>query len=229
MALFPLKFKEVKSLLLADTPLEQIHGEMVRLLDDESSNHHRLGQCYNSVVDRKLAENAGYKNAQEYFAKNLKGVSLAALRLYGAVAAGFSEEATRKLGVTCLSLLLTYKEVADIQVNHEQAGDTVIEVPDKKGVVTNKTLAECSVDEMRRAIQRKRKPTSSKPLPEGDRARADQLGTAVTSRFEQGDPVRVQVRNHKGTTVLDYNGIPLGKERMLAEALLAAADAQEKN
>ncbi len=39
---------------------------------------------------------------------------------YGAVAEAFSEEVSRRFGVTCLSLLLTYKEAADLEVNPEE-------------------------------------------------------------------------------------------------------------
>jgi hypothetical protein len=45
------------------------------------------------------------------------------------VAEAFSEEVARRFGVTCLYLLLTYAEAADLEVNHEEPGPTLIEVP----------------------------------------------------------------------------------------------------
>jgi hypothetical protein len=219
--LFQSKSKEVKGAVSEEMTLEQVRVAMLQLLAEESINHHRMGQLYNYAVDRKLAEGAGYKDARDYFTQNLRDVSRAALTMYGAVAQSFTEEIARRFGVTCLSLLLTYKEVADMQVDHDKPGGTVIEVPGKNGQVTPKPFAACSVDEMRKAIQRKRKPTSSKPLPAEDVALADQLGNAVTSRFAQGDAVRVQLRNQKGTSVVDFKGIPLAQVAKLAEALLA--------
>ncbi|WP_407742681.1 hypothetical protein [Hyalangium sp.] len=82
-----------------------------------------------------------------------------------------------------------------------------------------KSFSACSVDELRRALQAKRKPTSSKPLPPEAVTLADQLSKAVTSRFQKGDPVKVQLRNHQGRAVLDFRGIPLEKLARLVEAL----------
>jgi hypothetical protein len=188
----------------------------------ESTNHHRMGQLYNYAVDNKLAESEGYKDAEEYFSKRLSDLSSSSLRLYGTVARQFSEQIATRYGVTCLSLLLTYKEVADLEVNHEDPEDTVIEVPGENGAVTAKPFGDCSVNEMRLAIQRKRKPASSKPLPEEDLTRADQYRKAVTSRFPKGAPVRVQLRNHKGKAVLDFKGIPLEDVGKLSDALMGA-------
>ncbi|HYH99721.1 hypothetical protein [Hyalangium sp.] len=74
---------------------------------------------------------------------------------------------------------------------------------------------------MRRAIQRKRKPSSSKPLPAEDLALAEQYQAAVTSRFPKGVLVKVQVRNQKGKAVLDFKGIPVNDVGMLVEVLKA--------
>ncbi|MFL5348506.1 MAG: hypothetical protein ACJ8AT_27230 [Hyalangium sp.] len=219
------KFKEAKnggsSLDLEGVTLDQVADGMRQLIADESTNHHRMGQLYNYVVKKELAQAAGYKDARDWFSQNLKDLSQGALTMYGAVADNFSEEVARRFGVTCLYLLLTYKQAADIKVNHEEPGPTFIEVPDSKGVVTPKSFSNCTVDELRRAIQRKRKPSSSKPLPEEDLAIADQVEQEVLSRFTKGTKVRVEVRNEQGTAVLDYKGIPVAERRKLVEALQA--------
>jgi hypothetical protein len=72
---------------------------------------------------------------------------------------------------------------------------------------------------MRRALQRKRKPASSKPLPPEAEALAEQYSEAVTSRFPKGVRVKVQVRNQKGKAVLDFKGIPVEQVSQLVEAL----------
>jgi hypothetical protein len=165
-----------------DMTLEQVRTAMLQLMMEENSNHHRMGQLYNYTVDKRLAEKAGYKHARDYFSQRLADLSQAALTMYGAVAKAFSEPVARRYGVTCLSLLLTYKEVADIEVNYQEPGGTLIDVPDDKGQVEAKPFGECNVEQLRRALQRKRKPTSSKPLPPEAELLADQYREAVTGR-----------------------------------------------
>ena len=226
-----LKFKEVARAIPENTyvahaipegtTLEQLGAELRQLFAQENTNHHRMGEIYNYIVEKKLAEKAGYKDARDYLSKNLADLSQATLTRYGAVAAEFSEPVARRFGVTCLDLLLSYTEAADVEVNREEPGPTAIEVPDEKGHVTPKPFSECSVDEMRRALQRKRKPASSKPLPAEAEARAEQYSEAVAGRFPKGQGTRVKValRNQKGKAVLDIKGIPLEQVGQLAEAL----------
>jgi hypothetical protein len=96
-------------------------------------------------------------------------------------------------------------------------------VPDEKGHVTAKPFSACSVDEMRRALRRKRMPASSKPLPPEVEARAEQYSEAVARRFPKGKGTRVKalVRNEKGKAVMDFKGIPVEQLGLLAEALMA--------
>jgi hypothetical protein len=127
----------------------------------------------------------------------------------------------RRFGVTCLYLLLGYKEAADLDIHRQEPGPTPIEVPDEKGHVTVKPFGQCSTDEMRRALRRKRKPASSKPLPPEAEARAERYSEAVARRFPKGQGTRVQVRvrNEKGKAVLDFKGVPLEQVGHLIEAL----------
>jgi hypothetical protein len=201
------------------TTLQQVHAEFVHLMAQENLNHHRMGQLYNYMVEKRLAEKAGYKDVRDFFSQRLADLSQPALTMYGAVAEAFTATVARRFGVTCLSLLLTYKEVADVEVNHEEPGPTLIEVPDDQGKLHALPFSQCSVDQMRRALQRKRKPTSSKPLPPEAEALADQYREAVKSRFTKGVRIRVQVRNEKGKAVLDFKGIPLEQVNQLVAAL----------
>jgi hypothetical protein len=205
------------------TTLEQLHAELLELMARENINHHRMGEIYNHIVAKRLAEKAGFTDARAYFSKHLADLAQSSLTMYGAVAAEFSEPVARRFGVTCLSLLLGYREAADVEVNRDEPGATVIEVPDDKGHVTAKPFAQCSVEEMRRALRRKRAPASSKPLPPEAEARAEQYSEAVALRFPQGQGTRVKatVRNEKGRAVMDFKGIPLDQLNLLAEALTA--------
>ena len=214
---------DVHRIISEGTPLEQLGAELLELMAQESSNHHRMGQLYNHIVDKKLPEKAGYKDAREYFSQHLADLSLPALKVYGTVAENFSEPVAQRFGVTCLSVLLTYAEACGLELNHEEPGATPIEVPDDKGHVTVQPFSQCSVDQMRRALQRKRRPTSSKPLPPEVEARAEQYSEAVALRFPKGKGtrVKVRVRNEKGKAVLDFKGIPIEQVLQLAEALTA--------
>jgi hypothetical protein len=202
-----------------DMTLEQVLAAMLQLMKEENTRHYRMGQLYNHVVDKELAQKAGYKDARDYFRKHLADLSQTSLTLYGAVANDFSEPVARRFGVTRLYLLLTYKEAADIEVNHEDPGGTLIEVPDDTWHVTSMSFGECSVDQMRRALQRLRKPASSKPLTPEAEALAEQYSEVVTSRFPRGARVKVAVRNEKGKAVLDFKGIPLEQVAQLVAAL----------
>ena len=204
-----------------DMTLVQVCEAMLRVLEEESTNHYRLGQLYNYAEQRGLAKAAGYESTQDYFRQHIRQVSPSTLFAYGAVANAFRESSCQQFGVTRLSLLLTYKKAAKITLNHDEPGGTFIEVPGKKGVVTPRLFSECTVDELRKAIQNKRQPTSATtPLLPEDVALADRYIGAVTALFKKGDPIRVQVRSHEGTAVLNIDYIPLAHVRKVAEALL---------
>jgi hypothetical protein len=107
-----------------------------------------------------------------------------------------------------------------LEVNHEEPGPALIEVPNELGQVSSKAFSQCSVEEMRRALQRKRRPASSKPLPPEAVVLAGRYREAVTGSFPKGALVKVQVRNQKGKAVVDFKGIPLEQVAKLIEALM---------
>jgi hypothetical protein len=209
----------VKSVVPEDMTLEQAHVAFLGAMAQASINQHYMGLLYNHVVKKKLAEKAGYKNAQEWFSKHLVDLSQASLTVYGKVAEAFSEDVSRRFGISCLSLLLTYEKAADIEADREEPGNTVIEVPGDNGQVTAKPFSQCSVEELRRALQLKRKPSSSKPLPPGSVERGEQYHAALKALFPKVMTVEVQVRNIKGKAVVDFKGIPLEQVNRLTEVL----------
>ncbi|HEX8705084.1 MAG TPA: hypothetical protein VF815_40005 [Myxococcaceae bacterium] len=200
--------------------LDDVRVAFQALLTEESSNHYRMGVLYNHVVVNKLADNTPFKNAQGFFAAHFKDLSRATLASYGSVATHFTAAVCGQFGATRLSLLVTYKEVAKIQVNHAEPGGTLIEVPDENGVVTNKPFSVCSVVDMRKALQRKRKRTSGPSLPAEDLVLVEHYRTAVTSRFPTQTPVRVSVRKLGGKTMISFQDIPLSEVDSLTEALI---------
>ncbi len=212
---------EVTGVVHEGMTLEQVRQAMLGLMAQENTNHHHMGQLYNYVVNTKLAEKAGYKDSRAWFTQHLADLSQSALSMYGAVAEAFTEPVARRFGVTCLYLLTIYKEAAGLELNHEEPGNTPIEVPEKDGQVLTRPFSQCTVDQLRQALRRKRKPTSSKPLPAEAEVLAGQYRQAVTSRFPKGALIQVQVRNQKGKAVVDFKGIPLEQVARLAEALTA--------
>jgi hypothetical protein len=52
-----------------------------------------------------------------------------------------------------------------VELDTNDPGTMLIQVPNPEGVVEEKFFGECTAADMRKAIQRLRRPTSSKPLP----------------------------------------------------------------
>ncbi|HEX8702117.1 MAG TPA: hypothetical protein VF815_25020 [Myxococcaceae bacterium] len=204
----------------AGATLEQIRGEMLRLMAEENVNHYRLGKLYDYVVVNKLAEKEGFNDAPTYFRRHLADLSTATLSTYKAVAKAFSEQVAVRFGMTCLYLLTIYQEVGNVKVNPEEPGPTLIEVPGKNGEVTKKPFSACSVEEMRQALKLKRKPASSKPVPAEDLAQAEKYRAALQGQFSQGSDVQLKVRNKKGNSVLTIEDIPMAEVGTLLLALM---------
>jgi hypothetical protein len=199
--------------------LEDVRVAFLALVTGENTNHHHMGQLYNYVLDTQLAEAAGYKTALDFFTAQVKDLSRATLASYGAVARNFTEGVATQFGVTRLSLLLTYKEAAGIELNRDEPGGMMIEVPGTNNTVVSKAFSDCSVQDLRKALQRKRRPTSSTPLPATDLAMVDQYRKAVTSHFPAHAPVRVSVRNVNGKAIISFD-VPLEQVDTLTEALI---------
>jgi hypothetical protein len=198
----------------------QVVDVMLQLMAQETVNHYRMGQLYNYVQDSKMLDGKKYESALDFFAEKIPEVSRSALLMYGAVARDFSEESCVRFGITRLSLLRTYKVAAKIELNHSDPAGTFIGVPDKKGVVKNKLFSECSVRDLRRALEHLRKDESSVPFPAEHVAIVDRYRAAITSRFPQGTPIRVQMRDHKGEAVVNIDGVPVTQLDLLTEIFL---------
>ncbi len=190
-----------------------------QLMAGGNVNCHQIGVHYNFVVDNKLAEKAGYKNAPEFFNQQLKDLSRSTLAMYGAVARVFNAESCGQYGMSALNLLSVYSEAAESELDTEDPSTMVIAVPDDNGVVDEKFFGECTVAELRKAIQRLRKPASSSPLPADTVTRVEQCRTAWTGYFPQQAGVRVEVRNRKGKAVMSLKDIPLEQMEQLTALL----------
>ncbi len=191
-----------------------------QLLVQEIINQHRIGELYNYAVAHNLAKEAGYDNALDYFADHVKELPRSSLMRYSAVAKDFTAEVCAQYGITCLSQLLTYEEVAKIKVNNSDPGPTEIEVPDANGIVGKKAFASCTSEDMRKAILRKRKPASGEPIPEAQAALVQNYRNKLAHHFGAQTRVALVARNHKGKVLMTLKDVPLEQMEKLTEALL---------
>jgi len=199
---------------------EQVLDKMRQLAAEETRQQVHMGLLYNYLVDSKLLKGSTYKSALDFICSQIQQISRSALLLYSAVARCFTQDVCSQYGVYRLSVLLTYKEAAKIELNPTEPGGTFILVPDENGVVNPKLFSSCTVDELRAAVQHARQSASNNPIPAEQREIVDQYREAVVGRFPQSATVRVQLRTHKGDTVVDFKGIPVLQVDKLTEALL---------
>ncbi|MFL5349035.1 MAG: hypothetical protein ACJ8AT_29910 [Hyalangium sp.] len=199
---------------------EQALETMRQLSKDETRNHVLMGLLYNYLVDSKLLEGSDYKSPLDFICDNIQEISRTALLDYGLVARSFKQEVCTQYGLSRLRLLFSYKDAAKIEVNLEEPGGTFILVPDKQGEVQPKLFADCSVADMRQALQHLREATPATPFPPEDRALVDAYRAAVTQRFPRGSPVRVQLRKYKGESMMEFRLIPVAQANLLLEAMM---------
>lgn len=199
---------------------EQVLDMMRELLAQEARNHFHVGLLYNYVVESDLLKGTGYKTALDFFCKNIQEVSRSALATYGAVARDFNQEVCARFGMTRLQLLLTYKKAAQIELNHDEPSGTFIMVPGENDELTPTLFANCSVEDLRKALAHLRSPSSEKPIPPEERGLYDQYREGVTGRFSKGSSVRVLMRNQEGKGLITFKDIPVFEVDKLVEALL---------
>jgi hypothetical protein len=207
-----------------DMTLDEATNNMNMLVKQGSTAAYQIGTIYNYVVQKKLAEMAGY-TAQEYFSQKVKALSQATLSTYGAVARSFPQEACTLYGVYHLRALMRYAEAANITWSSDP-GDILIDVPQDDGKkVVKKPFAECSVDEVERATRaRKTPPTVRVPVP--DQARLLFFADSISRSFDGVAPVRLSSHNEEGRTVITLQNVPMAEVPRLIQALQQGLEAQ---
>lgn len=201
--------------------LKQVRASMMQFQAQQQtfSNAYRIGQLYNYMVDTNLAQQANYRGALDYFSQNFPAVPRSTLSIYSTVARHFSEQVCTRFGTTTLSLLLTYEVVTGIQANHEAPGGTLIQVPGTNGAVKYKPFSECSVQEMRKALKRLRKPGSGRSIPTAPLSHVDR-GQPVKARSLEGKSARRPSSTDLGEVVIHFKNIPQSQVEKLSEALM---------
>ena len=89
-----------------------------------------VGAAYRAILDGHLAEQAGYKNAKAYFAKQFgKSVSNSTLKRCGNMPIHFTQEDCEKYTTTNLNLLLTLAEAVEPGHGKIDPATYVVRVP----------------------------------------------------------------------------------------------------
>ena len=123
-------------------------------------------------------------------------------------------------GISRLSLLLTYEEASGQQADKNAPGLFPIVVADKNGAPEQKTFANCSVADLRKALQRLRRPTSNLPIPQEDAALIKGYRESLARKFtEKSSRVQLAARNQKGVVILTLKDFALTDVRKVIEAL----------
>ena len=199
--------------------LEQARDSMLSYVAQGHAGHYNIGQLYNYVVDNGLAEKNGFESAQQFFSQQVKALSQATLSLYGTVSREFSEPVCVAYGMTNLGALLTYEKLLGVKLPEGDPGRAPIEVPREDGTVEQKSFADCTLEELKRALKHKRAPASTS-VPTVDAARVQFLRDSLLKHFAKSARVRVNARVHRGKTLLTVQDVPLSELERLAEALL---------
>ncbi|HYO64446.1 MAG TPA: hypothetical protein VEU33_00065 [Archangium sp.] len=208
-----------------DMTLEQIRDTINGLIQQGNTAAHQIGTLYNHVVDRKLAELAGHKNAQDYFSKNVKALSQSTLTVYGTVARNFPEAICTHFGVYPLRALLRYVEATGLVLDRGNPGTMLIDVPRDDGTVVSKSFAECGVDEVERATKAKKAPLPVR-VPVPDRARLLFFEDSLFRNFNGVAPVRLSSRTQDGKTLLSVQDVPVTEVARLLKALQEGMSAE---
>jgi len=197
-------------------PHEVLNGvteQMNDLLTHMDRNCWLLGSLYNQVVDEALAQNAGYRTAEAYFAEQFEDrVSQSRLASWGAVSKQFPEAVCAQFGVSKLESLITYKNAAKLPSLPADPSRFIVKVPTADGTGTeDKPFPKCTWRQLRAAIAAANgngAPKSS-PVPVPDAARVNELGKSVAKYFGEELRPTVKASMHGQTTVLSFADVPL--------------------
>ncbi|WPB80992.1 hypothetical protein KYC5002_17890 [Archangium violaceum] len=224
MMAVPGKTMAAPGLTLEDLTLGEIRNLIVDLAQQGSTFQHQIGALYNHVVARRLAELAGYENAQAYFSKNVKALSQSTLGNYGIVARNFTVEDCMQYGMYRLRALLRYLEAIHATVPTDLS-TLLLDVPKEDGKVEKKPFAECSVDDVERATRVKRAPPVSR-VPIADQARLLFIADSISTQFEGVADVRLSSRTKEGKTLVSLQDVPMTELTRLMQAIQDGIDAE---
>jgi len=189
-----------------------------------SINQYHIGAMYNHIVNRKLAELAGYKDAATYLNQHVKALSKSTLITYGMVARSFIPDICAQYGMYHLRALLRYLDATSMTALADP-GPMLIDVPQEDESLVKKPFAECSVDDVERAARAKRA-TPTVRVPVADQARLLFLADSIHNQFEGVADVRFTSRNKEGKTLINLQDVPMTELARLTQAIQDGMDAE---
>ncbi len=205
--------------------LDQIVNHMNGLIQAGQKSQWELGTLYNHIVDRKLAEFAGYRNSQLFFSQRIKALGQSTLSNYGTVARNFTDAQCEQFGVTNLRNLLRYVEASGIALDRTNPGPTPVEFPGDDGKVYTSPFADCTIDMLERATKAKRTPAAVRvPIP--DAARLLFIEDSLLKNFTGIGQVRITSHSKEGKTFVNLSDVPMTELERLLLALREGLDAQ---
>jgi hypothetical protein len=153
---------------LWEMTLDQLRDAIVQCLLQGTAGHYRIGKLYRHIVYYRRAVNEGYPTTREYFRRHVRVLSHASLVMFGAVARRFNQEVCEKYGMASLGALLDYERLGPISMDWREPGTTPIEIPRRGGLMLTKPFADCTLDDLRQAVQARRaaRRNSAVPAPE---------------------------------------------------------------
>lgn len=205
--------------------LDEIVNHMNGLIQAGQKSQWELGTLYNHIVDRKLAEFAGYRTTQQFFSQRIKALGQSTLSNYGAVARNFTDAQCEQFGMTNLRNLLRYAEAAGLELDRTNPGPTPVEFPGDDGKMHTSAFADCTIDMLERATKAKRTPAPVRvPIP--DAARLLFIEDSLLKNFAGIGPVRITSHSKEGKTLVNLSDVPMTELERLLLALREGLDAQ---
>jgi hypothetical protein len=207
------------------TTLEQAHDAILQCLTQGTAGHYRIGLLYNHIVANRLAVNRGYRTTRVYFRRHVRVLSQSTLTMYGAVAQSFSLAMAEKYGMASLGALLEYLRLSHVwlwQINAEEPGPTPIELPRRGGLKLTKPFADCTMEDLRDAIQARRAWPGHGPL-EPEEKPVERYVETLRRHFLENTrfPPKIDAQVHNRRIHLRIRHLRLWELERVTEALRA--------
>jgi hypothetical protein len=211
---------------MANDYQERFEREIKAIKDlntNDQRNHWEMGRRYNLIVDGRLMEQVGDKQAREYMKAQLPELSPATLKRYGAIARHFKQDDAAKYGTTRLCALLTYLTLRGIHPESTPLDKMTVMLPQEGGEAP-KPFAECTVAELNAAIRaRKHEPEH---YSERDAAQIKKYQEGLSGKL--GERMTLKTHAHHGSPLIDLTNVPLDQLAELGQLLMEIADEIQK-
>ena len=208
--------------LFGDLTLPQATEKMHELIKNEAYMQWQIGGLYNYIVDKRLPEKNGFRFAREFFAKEFREMPKSTLDLYSQVNRSFTQEIAQKYPVSLLGKLLTYLKLSQQQIQNVDPGPLPIKIPQRDAPPLEKAFADCTRDDLARAIKALKKKPSV--VPADDAVVLDRMHEALLQTLGADTQAKVNAGFENGETMVTIAHVSLSD---LRNALLAIVDAHD--